>query len=95
MSFHADIGVVASNGSLSNAPHLRLRNVVTYSIFRNDTPIPVICDSLGVAINTACKLLNGGASECHIKGSDGFMMEHRDIEIECLRRGEGNRQGEI
>ena len=47
---------------------------------------------MGVAINTACNLMNGGAGVCQIKGSDGFMMERRDIEIECLRRGEGKRQ---
>jgi hypothetical protein len=44
------------------------------------------------AINTACKLINDGASVCQIKGSDGFMMERRDIEIECLRRKKDNRQ---
>ncbi len=31
-------------------------------------------------------------SRTALKGSDGFMMDRRDIEIECLRRGEGKRQ---
>ena len=65
---------------------------MTYSIYCIGVPIPVKCDSLGVAIITACELMNGGASVCQIKGSDGFMMERRDIEIECLRRGKGSRQ---
>jgi hypothetical protein len=47
---------------------------------------------MAAAINAACKLMSGGASVRQIKGSDGFMMERRDIEIECLRRREGNRQ---
>jgi hypothetical protein len=50
---------------------------------------------MGAAINTACNLMKRGASVCQIKGSDGFVMERRDIEIECLRRGEGNHQVEI
>jgi hypothetical protein len=47
---------------------------------------------MAAAINTACELMNGGASVCQIRGSDGFMMERSDIEIECLRRREDNRQ---
>lgn len=65
---------------------------MTYSIFCVNVPIPVKCDSMAAAIITACKLMNDGASVCHIMSSDGFMMERRDIEIECLRRREGNRQ---
>ena len=65
---------------------------MTYSIFCIDVPIPVKCDFMEAAINTACKLINDGASVCQIKGSDGFMMERRDIEIECLRRKKDNRQ---
>jgi hypothetical protein len=45
---------------------------------------------MAAARNTAFKLMNGGAKVCQIRGSDGFMMERRDIEIECLRRWEGN-----
>jgi hypothetical protein len=52
----------------------------------------VKCDSMAAAIDTACKLMSGGASVFQIKGSDGFMMERHDIEIECLRRREDNRQ---
>jgi pantothenate kinase len=65
---------------------------VTYSIFCSDVPIPVKCDSMAAAIDTACKLMSGGASVFQIVGSDGFMMERRDIEIECLRRRKGNPQ---
>jgi hypothetical protein len=61
--------------------------VATYSIFCIDVPIPVKCDSMAAAIKMACKLMNEGAKVFQIKGSDGFMMERRDIEIECLRRG--------
>ena len=65
---------------------------MTYSIHCIGVPIPVKCDSMGVAIITACELMNGGASVCQIIGSDGFMMDRRDIENECLRRSEDNRQ---
>jgi hypothetical protein len=47
---------------------------------------------MAAAIDTACKLINGGANVCRIKGSDGFMMERHDIEIECFRRWKANRQ---
>jgi pantothenate kinase len=47
---------------------------------------------MAAAIDTACKLMSGGASVFQIVGSDGFMMERRDIEIECLRRRKGNPQ---
>jgi hypothetical protein len=65
---------------------------VTYSILRIAVPIPFKCDSMAAAIDTACKLMNGGTGVRQIKGSDGFMMERRDIEVECLRRKEENRQ---
>jgi hypothetical protein len=63
---------------------------VTYSIFCVDTSIPVKCDSMAGAIDTACKLIKGGARVYRINGSDGFIMEHGDIEMECLRREEGS-----
>jgi hypothetical protein len=62
---------------------------VTYSIFCTGVPIPVKCDSMGSAIETACKLINGGSIVWQIKGSDGFLMERSDIEGECLRRANG------
>ena len=65
---------------------------MTYSIYRINVPIPVKCDSMAVAVDTACKLMSYGTSVFQIEGSDGFMMERRDIEIECLRRGKGSRQ---
>lgn len=67
----------------------RLANPVTYSIVCIDGAVAPKCDSPGTAIETACKLLKGGTNVRQIRGSDGFMMERRDIEIECLRRGEG------
>jgi hypothetical protein len=74
------------------ATKLELPDIVTYSIFCIGIPIPVKCDSLGAAIVTACKQMTTGVIVWQIKGSDGFVMERRDIEIECLRRGEGYRQ---
>jgi hypothetical protein len=65
---------------------------VTFTVVFADVPVPVKCDSMAEAINTACKLINDGVKVCQINGSDGFMMERRDIEIECVRRSEGNRQ---
>jgi len=44
------------------------------------------------AINTACKLMNNGTGVWQIKGSDGFVMERCDIEIECVRRGKGKHE---
>jgi hypothetical protein len=70
----------------------RLPNVMTYSIFCVGVPSPLKCDSMAGAINTACELINGGSSVSQIKGSDGFVMERHDIEIECLRRKENNRE---
>jgi hypothetical protein len=64
---------------------------VIFSIFCIDNPIPVKCDSMAGAINTACELMKGGARVSRINGSDGFTMERRDIEIECIRREEGQR----
>jgi hypothetical protein len=47
---------------------------------------------MGIAINTACKLITDRAVVWQIKGSDGFVMERRDIEEEFARRqGEGYR----
>jgi hypothetical protein len=68
---------------------------VTYSIFCNDAPFPVECDSMPAAISTACTLMNGGADVYQIKGSNGFVMERGDIEIECLRRREESRRSRI
>ena len=59
---------------------------MTYSIFCVGVAIPVKCESMAAAIDAACKLLKDGANVCRINGSDGFTMERRDIEIECLRR---------
>jgi hypothetical protein len=59
---------------------------VSYTVFCIGVPIPVTCDSMAAAITTACKLMNDGAGVSQIKGSDGFVMDRQDIEIECARR---------
>jgi hypothetical protein len=43
-------------------------------------------DSIGAAITEACKLIGDGVIVWKITGSDGFVMERRDIESERLRR---------
>ncbi len=48
--------------------------------------VPVKFDSLGEAINAACKLISAGAVVWQIKGAEGFMMERGDIELEFWRR---------
>jgi hypothetical protein len=72
--------------------------VATYVLFCADVPNPsdktpdlrrvvsVNLDSMGGAIKTACELLSDGVIVWQIKGSDGFIMERRDIETEFLRR---------
>jgi hypothetical protein len=55
--------------------------------------VPVKLDSLGEAINAACKLISRGAVVWQIKGAEGFMMERGDIEIEYWRRRETNTVG--
>jgi hypothetical protein len=47
---------------------------------------PLTLPSLGEAIAAACLLVLRGSVVWQISGSDGFMMERRDIEIECERR---------
>ena len=48
--------------------------------------VPMNFNSIGAAINAACKLISDGAIVWRIKGADGFMMERRDIETEYWRR---------
>ena len=52
--------------------------------------ISVELDSMGAAINAACKLIRDGATVWQINGPYGFMMERGDIETECDRRESGN-----
>ena len=59
---------------------------MAYVIFCVNAPIPTECDSMGEAINAACKLIQGGRVVTQIKGTDGFVMERSDIENECSRR---------
>ena len=70
---------------------------MSYSLFCTDTRpsakrmperyrvVPVDSDSLGAAINAACRLIDAGVTVWKIKG-DGFVMERSDIETERLRR---------
>jgi hypothetical protein len=48
--------------------------------------VAVDSDSMGAAIKEACRLIGDGTIVWKLKGSDGFVMERRDIETECLRR---------
>lgn len=57
-----------------------------YLLFCANAPIPAKYGSMGAAIDAACKLIRGGTAVRQIKGTDGFVMERSDIEIECLRR---------
>jgi hypothetical protein len=74
-----------------------------YSLFCTNVPtpsgtapdlsrvVPVKFNSLGAAIDAACKLISGGAIVWQLKGSDGFVMERGDIETECCRRRDDNK----
>jgi hypothetical protein len=41
---------------------------------------------MGAAIKAACRLISDGVIVWKIRGSDGFIMERSDIEIEFQRR---------
>ena len=59
---------------------------VTYLVVLSDPTARHQFDSMGASINAACKLIRAGAAVLRIIGSEGFVMERRDIEIECSRR---------
>jgi hypothetical protein len=59
----------------------RLPSVVTYSIFCIDVSIPVKCDSIAAAIDTACKLMSGGASVIHSFAKTGPPTLGRDVRL--------------
>ena len=59
---------------------------MTFSVSAPNGRTAVTSDSLGAAINAACKFAKEGAIVYEIKRAGGFAMERRDIEIECLRR---------
>jgi hypothetical protein len=73
---------------------------MAYSLFYAPTPsvkmpdrsdlISVEFDSMGAALNGACKLIREGASVWQIHGYFGHLMERGDIEIECDRRENRN-----
>jgi thiamine pyrophosphate-dependent acetolactate synthase large subunit-like protein len=52
--------------------------------------ISVEFDSMGAAINAACKLIREGASVWQIHGPYGFMMEGGEFETKCYRRESRN-----
>jgi hypothetical protein len=71
---------------------------VAYSLFCTDAPIPsrkmpdrcrvvpIDSNSLGDAIDEACRLMSDGIIVWKLVGSDGFRMERSDFETEHLRR---------
>ena len=59
---------------------------MTCLVFSGVPPTSSVCDSIGSAIETACRLIQGGAIVWEIKGSNGFIMERSDIEFEYRRR---------
>jgi|HubBroStandDraft_1064217.scaffolds.fasta_scaffold3024920_1 hypothetical protein len=61
---------------------------MTYLVFCAGASAPVVCESMGAAIKTACSLMEKGTVVWQIKGSDGFKMERSDVELECSRRAE-------
>ncbi len=73
---------------------------MAYSLFYTDVPlppgrpdpgrmIPASMESLSAARDAACKLIGGGAVVWQIKGTEGFLMERTDVEIEYSRRHVG------
>jgi hypothetical protein len=88
-------------GTLTATVPLKEKMAMSYSLFCTDAPtpskrmpdhcrvVPVNPDSMGAAINEACKLIRDGVIVWKISGSDGFVMERSDIEIESLRRKQG------
>lgn len=57
-----------------------------FSVTSGKSSVPEVFESLAAAITTACDLIKRGVAVHRIKGSDGFIMEQRDIEVECSRR---------
>ena len=72
--------------------------IVAYKIFFTSEPAhsqrnpdqyrvaPVDSDSMGAAIDAACRLIRDGVIVWKIRGQNGFAMERADIEAECRRR---------
>ena len=72
--------------------------IVAYKIFFSSEPTrsqrspdqyrvaPVDSDSMGAAIDAACRLICDGVIVWKISGQNGFTMERPDIEAECQRR---------
>jgi hypothetical protein len=59
---------------------------MAFSVTSGKSSVPEVFESLAAAITTACDLIKRGVAVHQIKGSDGFIMEQRDIEIEYSRR---------
>lgn len=57
-----------------------------YSIYCSDSLNPLTLDSMGASIEAACRMIQSGKIVLRIVGSQGFLMERGDIELECSRR---------
>ena len=83
--------------NLLTADQLKEEATVSFVLLCTETPtpakkmpephrvVPVESNSIGDAINAACRLIDDGVVVWKIKG-DGFVMERSDIETERLRR---------
>jgi hypothetical protein len=60
--------------------------VSTYLIDCSGSANSVSFNSMGEAIKAACAMIASGLMVSRIRGSEGFVMERRDIEMECSRR---------
>lgn len=103
MHFEGAVSSGICSDTLSLAIPLKEELIVSYVLFCTDDPtpsermpghcrtVPVDSDSVGAAINAACRLIADGVVVWKLKGSDGFTMERSDIEIEHSRRQEISR----
>jgi hypothetical protein len=102
MHFEAGVPSRICSDTLSSLP-TQGGVIVSYVLFCTDDPTPpqrmpghfrtvsVESDSVGAAINAACRLIADGVIVWKLKGSEGFTMERSDIEIEHSRRQEMSR----
>lgn len=59
---------------------------MAFTVTSGKNNVSEVCESLTAAIQTACSLLKRGTAVHQITGSDGFVMEQRDVEVEFARR---------
>jgi hypothetical protein len=57
-----------------------------YAIYCEGARDPENFDSMSLAIQAACEMIASGRIVTGIHGTEGFVMERRDIELECFRR---------